>query len=575
MKRALVLVAILTLAAFSASAAGLSGEFSSSITVNPGYFSCYFDPCGTPGNGFLSLGGTLKVDYVLDDWTFGAVSTFDNAGFASQKFTVAGVLGAFTLSSSMTFDPMAVTEWTYELQTDSECPLCPTATAWGPRFLKWDVTAGVSIAGITVEAYVLQDYSNYDVAHVGFAIDPTGVKDPVTKYVCTSYNNGMGWRLKVAGSFGSVKVTSLTYFNLTEADARETYCPAIGKRGVFYIGANGCDFVFNEEYLMLEGFTFGCAEVDIALKILCSGFDSVEFLISDISIGGLMTMDFKLGFDLDTKYYNFCVSLDALAVDCFIVELGFGNTGYVTDGVIDNITIHGFGFTYSWNGITFTSYTEFDAYSVLFSPYLSYAGLHDWNYLYGCKDPLEIWLPFVGGDCGTIVCDDTNPPDCTDTEYVCVDWEDGYEYLACYDTERFKLWEMFKIDVDADACCGGLFDLTFTTYFGDHQVLEYVYSNIWDTSVGAFKGEVQEYLDSAGTAPTLTWTGPSTTPTDGCDVLYTKTGWMAGTTATLFNWASTEVDLGVGIGSNITLTAGFDISAFGWSSIDFGFKWTF
>ena len=555
---------ILTVGAFAAFAAdGLSGEFSATITVDPlACAYCYYD------YGLITLGAALTVDYALDVWTFGAVSTFDDSGFSSQKFTVAGLLGAFTIASSMTFDPMAVTVWTWPTithgyATDVLCSTwCPEATTWGPRFLEWDVTMGVSIAGITVEVYVLQDYSSYAVTNVNYAYQ-LNTQEPYVQtdsYTCEG-TNGMGWRLKVAGSFGSVDVTSYTYFNLSEADSREIHCPAIGKRGVFTVGA-GCDFGFNEEYLLLEGFAFGCASVDVGLKILCTGFDSIEFLISDISIGGFMTMDFKLGFTVATKSYDFCISLDALTVDCFIVELGFGSSGYVTSTVIDNITVNGVGFEYTWNGIAFKSYTEFTIASDLISPESGVSGAEKWSYIDGCSY-FSIDVPFLGSDCGTCVdvpdvCEDT-------TEYVCVGLDDEFYELKCQVADRYKVWEKFVIDVDADACCGGLFDLTFTTLFGDYE------------KVGAWQWTAYEYVAGAWAAYGLTdsavivagtalpansapTSAPSASGHCNTEAVDFDIAWVGGQT-TLFNWAKTTVDLGVGIASNITLTLGFDISA--------------
>ena len=570
---------ILTVGAFAAFAAdGLSGEFSATITVDPlACAYCNYD------YGLITLGATLTVDYALDVWTFGAVSTFDDSGFSNQKFTVAGALGAFTIASSMTFDPMAVTVWTYPdldlLATDAlrdammTCAYwCPEATTWGPRFLKWDVTMGVSIAGITVEVYVLQDYDSYAVTYADLAVKDhvaNGTYTQTDSYTCAG-TNGMGWRLKVAGSFGAVDVTSYTYFNMTEADSREIHCPALGKRGVFTVQA-GCNTGFNEEYLLLEGFGFGCASVDVGLKITCTGFNSIEFLISDVSIGGFMTMDFKLGFTLDTKSYDFCISLDALTVDCFIVELGFGSSGYVTSTVIDNITVNGVGFEYTWNGIAFKSYTEFTVASDLISPESGASGAESWSYVNGCT-VVGLWMPFTGGDCGVVDCDP-----CIDPVYTCIDFDDDFDALSCYTLDRYKVWEKFVIDVDADACCGGLFDLTVTTLFGDYEELDYVVYNVWDTSAGVYLGEVPAY----GAAPTggdaLEWDGyaGADAPDDGCDIVDVASAYTAGTQTTLFNWAKTEVDLGVGIASNITLTLGFDISAFGWESLDFGFEWTF
>ena len=107
------------------------------------------------------------------------------------------------------------------------------------------------------------------------------------------------------------------------------------------------------------------------MSISCTGFEYVEFLVADISLGGWASFDFALKFTTVSKTWDTCISLDGLAFDCFTVELGFGNTGYV-DTVIDNITIHGVKFATTWGGVKFTSVTEFDAYSTLMSTSTAY-----------------------------------------------------------------------------------------------------------------------------------------------------------------------------------------------------------
>ena len=89
-------------------------------------------------------------------------------------------------------------------------------------------------------------------------------------------------------------------------------------------------------------------------------------------------------------------------------------------------------------------------------------------------------------------------------------------------------------------------------------------------STGATSADVTSLY---GTVPTGTF-GTITAKTH--DYVSFNKGYKADTTVkTLFNWAETSADLSVGVGSNITLTLGFDISAYGWESLDFGFDFTF
>jgi hypothetical protein len=564
MKKALVLSLIALFAFGMVSFGQLSGYWSTSITIDP--------DAAEFGSFFTALGSTLKVDYALSGWTFGSLTGFDRAGFASQKFSAAGAMGAFSFSTSMSFDPAAITEKTYSrwswmqwlmlLFSHPEydeligvCPIPWTATEVGPMFLNWDVTGTVSIAGVSFEVYVLQDYSAIDVLKVNYLWDVSGRKPVQTDSMAwTSDKQGMGWRLKVAGSFGAVNVTSYTYFNLTETDmADEVYSGLyVGKSGEIEV-LTGCEFPFVEEYLLIEGFTFGCASIDIGVSILCTGFSDITFLVKNVSIGGWASFDFAITYGVDYKSISTAITLDALTYDCVELELGFGSGAYgeITDNVIDSIYVHGIKLVGTWNGVTFTSVTELDAASRLMSTATAY------SYLNG-SEQFGFMVPFVGKSLtGVPLYNDLN--------------DDLWE-IKCVATERYKLWEKFVIDVDADACCGGLFDLTIATYFGDHEVLQ------WAGYGEMAKGDREWYITSLYGSP-----GHAATFTDIAhgaaaakrDTVSFKTVYKAGDITTLFNWAKTSVDLGVGVGVNVTLTLGFDISVYGWESLDAGFKWAF
>jgi hypothetical protein len=536
MKRALVFSLVVLFGVGIAAFGQLTGSWETSIGIDPGAF-------------FTSLDSTLTVDYALSDWTFGAVAGFDIDGFASQKFSVGGALGAFTLASTMSFDPMAVTLTTYaDVEYDDIiCPPATVATTWLPKFLKWDVTGSVSIAGVTFSAYVLQNYGYYTSATIGqlWLVDGDSfVQTNAAVLSIPTKKNGMGWRLKVAGSFGAVNVTSYTYFGMTESAAKTTYGLSIAKGGVFTL-YDDCELNFKEEYVLIEGFTFGCVSLDMALEINCLGFVDAAFLVKDIAIGGFATFDFQITFTTTTKTVATDIQIVTPMFDCIVLEVGFGSgsVGYLNKGnVIDNITIHGFKLVQTFGGLTFTSATELDSASKLISTSAVY------------NDAVFLgMLPFV---------------DALDTEVG-----DYYE-IWCGSTEKYAVWEMFSIDVDADACCGGLFDLTITTLFGDH------YDLVWAGYVKYEVATAYELFDPAdvyGATEIAAIADVVTALTDADEdaLIIPVELWVEGGQTTLFNWAKTSVDLGVGIGANIALTFGFDISAFGWESLDVSFKWSF
>jgi len=579
MKRALVLSLIFVFGLGFAAFGELTGTWETTLEISP--MASAFDDFVT------SIGSDLEVAFITGDWTFSSESSFGLTGYNDQVFEVAGILGAFTLSAELDFDPQRVTVWTCptiaelgittpltqtpsaticETLCDAECD----ATTWVPAFESFEAELGVSIAGVDFGVFFLLDQSNYNVQYVNkiFKLDGT----PGTYWDVTSYNNGAGWKFSISGSIGGMTVTSYTYFNLSEYNARSTFCPEIGKRGVFVIPTAGCDVGFYEEFVMIEGLTFGCASIDAELSITCSGFDHVKFVVSDISIGGWATFDFGIIFTTTSKTIDLCLGLDAYDFDCLTVEIGFGDLGYVYgSGPLDitNITIHGVGFSYSWNGVTFTSYTEFDVYSQLFSPYLGYRGIHDWSYLNGDEEDCFL-VPF--GGVATITLAD--PADCCDedpTSADCTYWNvaDEYYQLVCVPLQRYKLWEMFEIELDADSCCGGVFGATVTTYFGDLQELSYFgYAVIPDGSTTA---GATTWLLGSGTAYS-TAAGYYVSSAVCYDTVMSKYGYADVSGASqLFNWAVTEVDMELGIGSNITLDLGASISQFGWESLSFGF----
>jgi len=565
MKKALVIALMFVLGLGMLAFAGpLTGSWSTTVRVDPGATDFDFF--------FLGLDSTLVADYTFGGWTFGSKTVFDKAGFASQSFSAAGVLGAFTFSSNMSFDPMAITVKTYDVgdltmtQTPSTiCPLVWTTTTSAPKFLKWDATGSVSIAGVSLEGYFLLDQSHYDVTLVDYLTDLAG--EQTSAYTCTSYNNGAGWRFKIAGGFGDTTITSYTYFNMLEKDASAVtgvLCPVVGKAGVYYIQGGVCTPGFTEEYIALEGFSFGCVTLDVGLSILCTGFSDITFVLNDIGICGWLDLDFGIIFTTDSKTVDLCMSMVCDGVknlDCVTVEMGFGSPTYVTSYIIDKVYLHGVGFTYTFNGISFSSYTELDVYSSLFSTATA------WTYVNGDTQNTYM-VPYAG-----------RSDACTTTATYFTIADEWYE-AKCVVAERFKLWEKFVIDVDSDACCGGLLDITVGTFFGDHQVLDYYGYATYLKAIAYAAGATPVSLVTLyGTLPALTDTTVYTAVTattyakaEGVKIL---SAYKAGATTTLFDWAKTEVDLSVGVGSNVTLTLGFDISAFGWEDLEFGFKFAF
>lgn len=126
MKRTLVLglIGVVSLA-FGGMAATLSGTWDTDVAI---------DPQQTNFNDAISIVSVVTVAYTVDGWTFASVTDLDGGGWTDQDFAVSGVLGAFTLTSALGFDPGV------------------------PAFDQWNTTVSVTIAGVSFAAdFTLQD----------------------------------------------------------------------------------------------------------------------------------------------------------------------------------------------------------------------------------------------------------------------------------------------------------------------------------------------------------------------------------------------------------------------------------
>ncbi len=67
----------------------------------------------------------LLVKYTIGDWSFSSLSKFEELGWNDQDFSALGVLGGFTISTALAFDPSV------------------------PEFEKWTTTTTVALGGVT------------------------------------------------------------------------------------------------------------------------------------------------------------------------------------------------------------------------------------------------------------------------------------------------------------------------------------------------------------------------------------------------------------------------------------------
>ena len=116
MKKALVLsLAVVLGLGFASFAQTLSGSWDTTISIVPSPVS-------------LGLDSELIVTYAVSGWSFTSDTVIDETGWLEQEFAASGSLGAFTIGSTLVFDPANV------------------------EFDSWKVASGLSLAGVTFDA---------------------------------------------------------------------------------------------------------------------------------------------------------------------------------------------------------------------------------------------------------------------------------------------------------------------------------------------------------------------------------------------------------------------------------------
>lgn len=99
MRRALVLVLIFL---FTSGCIGFAQQLSGSWDLD-----IQIDPQQTNFANSLGLDSILKVNYTIGDWTFGAATVLDEDGWVDQDFSTTGMLGPYTLTAAVDFNPNA------------------------------------------------------------------------------------------------------------------------------------------------------------------------------------------------------------------------------------------------------------------------------------------------------------------------------------------------------------------------------------------------------------------------------------------------------------------------------------
>ena len=282
MKKALVLSLVLVLGfGIAAFAEDLTGKWVTTLTINP---QAPMVP-GTLGD-FLDFNTELTVTFETGGWEFTSFSALNDLGWYAQTFSAEGALGAFSFGSTLTFDPVPLVGY----------------------FVSWNVTGGVSIAGMTFDA----DF--------------------------TLYPNDVRLILGGSGSTGLVDIDVEMYFGVLD--------PPLG---------DGCDFDWDGVLITVD-FPFCCAEVAATLIFDCDGFVSATFGVTGIEIPNLpwVTINALLTFLVDSKDVVLTPIFDFGTDICFDLYISVDWDGNLRLG---DIYIEGIGLNCEVGGVEFTGIT--------------------------------------------------------------------------------------------------------------------------------------------------------------------------------------------------------------------------
>jgi len=638
MKKALVIALMFGLGlGLIAFGSPIEGKWSFSVTFNPGAvaFGDFLTDFGSDLSFSYTIGGaTFSSETGFDelgyasqsfaaDVVLGAFTFSSSMVFLPRAITATAEFHAF--GGNFYEDAGGIPNWLIPPVTDT----ITTVDVVGVAFDEWTVEGEVSIAGLKFSGLfylksfggtttsVTNDIYDYEWIIVAGAPLATDLIDitPVTvpplgpgTYIMVQtgtytvvdstglVNTGAGWRFIIEGSFGDVTLKSYTYFNLTEGFEETATSKSFDRDGDLEIDIDGMQWMwFSSQYFVIEGLSLGCIEADAALLITCEhGFERFSLWFKDIYLlcCGIST-DFEIDFGLTAKTVQLFPSITVDAT-CWTPTLSLA----WDEETITGISLDALEVEVVLNGLTFSSKTAFDGSMGT----LDSGNTEDWFFL----------VPAVAA-LGTIPAVDAQGQGLYIIDHV------------SFANDYFELFESFTIKYESDSCCGGALSIEIETLFGNRfteTLAEYGYwyeTNVDGAGVAGAAADHGQglYYDvfgiGGGVPPVLSTYGPAVLPAapwyPGCgvnpifpvDVAYSQligvgalppVVYVAGTATeaifsgsstlkaaaaggTLFGWAQTTVDVEVGIGSNLSLTFGLDVGAYGWTRASLGFSVTF
>ncbi len=261
MKRALVLSLICVLGlGFSSLAASLTGYWDTDVTI---------DPQQTNFNDAIGLTSELSVTYTVGDWAFTSLTNLDETGWIGQEFDVAGVLGAFSITSDLVFDPGI------------------------PEFTSWETVVSVSIAGVSFSA----DFT-LDTGGTTLELSGSGVAGDVSVGIDVTLGDGDGCDfdfnevvIDLGFPFCCADVWAEVAFDCSGFEYADFGVDSIAIPLLPYLTVDAeVDFTVDEKAFSLTPHLdfgdFACFDLDISFATSGGDFPN-PLVIGDISISGI------------------------------------------------------------------------------------------------------------------------------------------------------------------------------------------------------------------------------------------------------------------------------------------------
>jgi hypothetical protein len=235
----------------------------------------------------------LTVAYTVGDWTFTSVTDLNTGGWTDQDFSVAGVLGAFSLTSSLDFVPADAT------------------------FGSWNTSASVAIAGVSFGA----DFwlASNDVA---LFLTGSGVAGDVTIDIEVKFGD-LGFTNGVPNSTGNDEC-DLDWAGVT-IDIGFPFCCADIALEVVFDCTGFASATFTTDGIAIPNLPWVTIDAELVYTMTAKTLE----LSPNFDFGAIVCFD--LYFDVDTAGDNLtlgAISIDGIGLSCDIGAVTFTGISY-------------------------------------------------------------------------------------------------------------------------------------------------------------------------------------------------------------------------------------------------------